>query len=62
MDESQTLRVILKQNNNSLYIHDVVHFRLPHSEDYWIIEKVNNQCVFINKKEVVAIGFNKDMG
>lgn len=60
--DKPTLRVILKQNGNSLYIYDVVNFKLPHDEDYWIVEKANNHCVFINKEEVMVIGFQKDIG
>lgn len=62
MDKSRTLRIILKPNGNSLYIYDVAHFSLPHNEDYWVVEKANGYCVFINKAEVAVIGFQKDIG
>lgn len=60
MDKPQTLRIIMR-NGSLLYIHDVVNFRLPHNEDYWVIERSNSRHVFINVDEVMIIGFDEDL-
>lgn len=61
MDKPQKLRIILK-NGSSLFLYDVVEFRLPHDEDYWIIERSNSHHVFVRAEEVMAIGFDEDLG
>ena len=60
MDKPQTLRIIMK--NGTLFLYDVVKFRLPHDEDYWIIERSNSNHVFVRAEEVMAIGFDEDLG
>lgn len=55
-----TVRVIMK-NGSSLMLFSVMQFRLPRGEDYWIIEKSNGRCIFINVNEVAVIGFAEDM-
>ena len=45
-----------------LFLFDVVEFRLPHDEDYWIIERSNSNHVFVRAEEVMAIGFDEDLG
>ena len=60
MDKPQTLRIIMR-NGSPLYIHDAVNFRLPHAEDYWVIERSNCNHVFINADEVMVIGFDEDL-
>lgn len=61
MDKPQKLRIILK--NGTLFLYDVVKFRLPYDEDYyWIIEKSNSHRVFVRAEEVIAIGFDEDLG
>lgn len=61
MDKAQTLKIIMK-NDSSLFIFNVVNFRLPHDADYWVIEKSNNNHVFVRAEEVRVIGFNQDIG
>lgn len=56
----KTLKIITK-NGSSLFLYDVVEFRLPHNEDYWIIERSNSNHVFIRAEEVMAIGFDEDL-
>lgn len=58
-NESQALKIFMK-NGNSLTLHSVMQFRLPHGEDYWIVEKSNGRNVFINANEVAVIGFAED--
>lgn len=58
--KTQTLRIIMR-NNSPLYIYDVVNFRLPHDEDYWVIERSNSNHIFINADEVIIIGFDEDL-
>ncbi len=60
MSKPQTLRIIMR-NGSSLYIYNVVNFRLPHDEDYWIIERSNSNHIFINADEVMVIGFDEDL-
>ena len=60
MDKPQTLRIIMK-NGSSLFLYDVVEFRLPHDGDYWVIERINNSHVFIRAEEVTVIGFDEDL-
>lgn len=60
MVKPQTLKIIMKKGN-SLFLYDVVEFRLSHGEDYWVIEKSNNSRVFVRAEEVVVIGFNMDI-
>lgn len=60
MDKPQKLRIIMK-NGSSLFLYDVVKFRLPHDEDYWIIERINNSHVFVRAEEVTVIGFDEDL-
>ena len=50
------------KNGSSLFLFDVVEFRLPHDEDYWIIERSNSNHVFVRAEEVMAIGFDEDLG
>ena len=50
------------KNGNSLFLYNVVKFRLPHDEDYWIIEISNSNYVFVRAEEVMAIGFDEDLG
>ena len=57
----KTLKIIRK-NGSSLLLFDVVEFRLPYNEDYWIVEKSNSNHVFVRAEEVMAIGFDKDIG
>lgn len=57
----KTLKIIMK-NGSLLFLYDVVEFRLPHNEDYWIIERANSNHVFVRAEEVIAIGFNEDLG
>lgn len=60
MDKPQKLKIILK-NGSSLFLFDVVEFRLPHDGDYWVIERVNNSHVFVRAEEVTVIGFDEDL-
>lgn len=60
MNKPQKLRIIMK--NGTLFLYDVVKFRLPHDEDYWIIERSNSNHVFVRAEEVTAIGFDEDLG
>ncbi len=60
MGKPQTLRIIMR-NGSPLYIHDVVNFRLPHDEDYWVIERSNSNHIFINADEVMVIGYDEDL-
>lgn len=57
----KTLKIIMK-NGSSLFLYDVVKFRLPHDEDYWVIERSNSNHVFVRAEEVIAIGFDEDLG
>ena len=57
----KTLKII-RENGSSLFLFDVVEFRLPHDEDYWIIERFNSNHVFVRAEEVMAIGFDEDLG
>lgn len=57
----KTLKIIMK-NGRSLFLFDVVEFRLPHNEDYWIIERSNSNHIFVRAEEVMAIGFDEDLG
>lgn len=57
----KTLKIIMK-NGSSLFLFDVVEFRLPYNEDYWIIERSNSNHVFVRAEEVMAIGFDEDLG
>lgn len=57
----KTLKIIMK-NGRSLFLFDVVEFRLPHDEDYWIVERSNSNHVFVRAEEVMAIGFDEDLG
>lgn len=57
----KTLKIIMK-NGSSLFLYDVVEFRLPHNEDYWVIERSNSNHVFVRAEEVIAIGFDEDLG
>lgn len=50
------------KNGSSLFLFDVVEFRLPHDKDYWIIERSNSNHVFVRAEEVMAIGFDEDLG
>lgn len=61
MDTPQTLKIIMK-NGSSLFLYDVVEFRLPHDGDYWVIERSNSNHVFVRAEEVMAIGFDEDLG
>ena len=61
VSKPETLKII-KKNGGSLFLYDVVEFRLPHNEDYWIIERSNSHHVFIRAEEVMAIGFDEDLG
>lgn len=61
ISKPQTLRIIAP-NGNSLYIHDVVEFKLRNNDDYWVIQKSNAQYVFIHKSEVGVIGYKCDIG
>lgn len=54
------IKAILK-NGSALFLYNAVQFRLPHGEDYWIVEKSNGRNVFINTNEVAVIGFAEDM-
>lgn len=58
---TETLKIIMK-NGSSLFLYDVVEFRLPHNEDYWVIERSNSNHVFVRAEEVMAIGFDEDLG
>lgn len=60
MDNPQTLKIIMKKGG-SLFLYDVVEFRLPHDGDYWVIERSNNRHVFIRAEEVTIIGFDEDL-
>lgn len=60
MNKPQKLRIIMK--NGTLFLYDVVKFRLPHDEDYWVIERSNSNHVFVRAEEVMAIGFDEDLG
>ena len=60
MNKPQTLRIIMK-NGSSLFLYDVVEFRLPHDGDYWVIERINNSHVFVRAEEVTVIGFDEDL-
>lgn len=60
IDKPQTLQIIAP-NGNSLYIHDVVEFKLRNSDDYWIIQRSNAQYVFVHKSEVGIIGYKDDI-
>lgn len=55
----KTLKIIMK--NGTLFLYDVVEFRLPHDEDYWIVERSNSNHVFVRAEEVMAIGFDEDL-
>ena len=55
INKPQTLRIIAP-NGNSLYIYDVVEFKLRKSDDYWII-----QYIFVHKSEVGVIGYDEDL-
>lgn len=57
----KTLKIIMK-NGRSLFLFDVVEFRLPHDKDYWIVERSNSNHVFVRAEEVMAIGFDEDLG
>lgn len=57
----KTLKII-KKNGGSLLLFDVIEFRLPHNEDYWIIERSNSNHVFVRAEAVMAIGFDEDLG
>ena len=59
MNKPQKLRIIMK--NGTLFLYDVVKFRLSHDEDYWIIERSNSHHVFVRAEEVMAIGFDEDL-
>lgn len=61
VSKPETLKII-KKNGGSLFLYDVVEFKLPHNEDYWIIERSNSHHVFIRAEEVMAIGFDEDLG
>ena len=50
------------KNGSSLFLYDVVEFRLPHNEDYWVIERSNSNHVFVRAEEIMAIGFDEDLG
>ena len=56
----ETLKIIMK-NGSSLFLYEVVKFRLPHDEDYWVIERSNNNHVFVRAEEVMVIGFDEDL-
>lgn len=56
----KTLKIIMK-NGRSLFLFDVVEFRLPHDEDYWIVERSNSNHVFVRAEEVMAIGFDEGL-
>ena len=60
MNKPQKLKIIMK-NGNSLFLYDVVEFRLPHDGDYWVIERINNSHVFVRAEEVTVIGFDEDL-
>lgn len=60
MNKPQKLRIIMK-NGSSLFLYDVVEFRLPHDGDYWVIERSNNSHVFVRAEEVMVIGFDEDL-
>ena len=60
MNKPQKLRIIMK-NGSSLFLYDVVEFRLPHNGDYWVIERINNSHVFVRAEEVTVIGFDEDL-
>lgn len=60
MNKPQKLRIIMK-NGSSLFLYDVVEFRLPHDKDYWIVERSNSNHVFVRAEEVMAIGFDEDL-
>ena len=60
MNKSQKLRIIMK-NGSSLFLFDVVEFRLPHDGDYWVIERSNSHHIFVRSEEVMAIGFDEDL-
>lgn len=57
----KTLKIIMK-NGRSLFLFDIVEFRLPHDEDYWIVKRSNSNHVFVRAEEVMAIGFDEDLG
>ena len=57
----KTLKIIMK-NGSSLFLYDVVEFRLPHDKDYWVIERSNSNHVFVRAEEVITIGFDEDLG
>ena len=59
MNKPQKLRIIMK--NGTLFLFDVVEFRLPHDGDYWVIERINNSHVFVRAEEVTVIGFDEDL-
>lgn len=61
VSKPETLKII-KKNGGLLFLYDVVKFRLPHDEDYWIIERSNSHHVFVRAEEVMAIGFDEDLG
>lgn len=56
----KTLKIIMK-NGSSLFLYNVVEFRLPHDKDYWVIERSNSNHVFVRAEEVMAIGFDEDL-
>lgn len=55
------LKIIMK-NSSSLFLYDVVEFKLPHDEDYWIIKRSNSNHVFVRAEEVMAIGYDENLG
>lgn len=57
----KTLKIIMK-NGSSLFLYDVVEFRLPHDADYWIVKRSNSNHVFVRAEEVMVIGFDEDLG
>jgi len=60
INKPQTLRIITP-NGNSLYIYDVVEFKLRNSDDYWIIQRSNTQYIFVHKSKVGVIGYDEDL-
>lgn len=60
MVKPQTLKIIMKKGG-SLFLYNVVEFRLPHDGDYWVIERSNNSHVFVRAEEVTVIGFDEDL-
>lgn len=60
INKPQTLRIIAP-NGSSLYIYDVVEFKLRNSDDYWIIQRSNAQYIFVHKSKVGVIGYDEDL-